>query len=85
MLTATDYWISWSIIGALTGVLSQLSQRGASDALLTRVFDGLLGACVGGELVRRWDASQAAAAPGLLAATVGSVLFLYILGRLRPA
>ncbi len=85
MLTATDYWISWSIIGALSGVLSYLGRRPLADALFTRMFDGILGACVGGEIVRRWDATQAVAATGLLGAAFGSVLFLYVLNRMRPA
>ncbi|MFN3622751.1 MAG: hypothetical protein ACK4TP_01690 [Hyphomicrobium sp.] len=85
MLSATDYWISWSIIGALSGVVSHLGRRPVTDALFTRMFDGILGACVGGEIVRRWDATQAVAGPGLIGAAVGSLLFLYLLNRLRPA
>lgn len=85
MLTATDYWISWSIIGALVGALSYLSRRTLTDALFARMFDGILGACVGGEIVRRWDASQAIGGPGLAGAAIGSILFLYLLSRLRPA
>jgi uncharacterized membrane protein YeaQ/YmgE (transglycosylase-associated protein family) len=49
------------------------------------MFDGVLGACVGGELVRRWDASLALALPGLLAAVIGSALLLFLFARLRPA
>lgn len=85
MLTATDYWISWSIIGACVGALSYLARRALPEALFTRMLDGILGACVGGEIVRRWDATQALAGPGLIAAAIGSLLFLYLLSRLRPA
>jgi uncharacterized membrane protein YeaQ/YmgE (transglycosylase-associated protein family) len=85
MLSPTDYWISWAIIGALVGVMSLATRRSMTDALFTRMFDGVLGACVGGELVRRWDASLALATPGLLAAAVGGALLLYLFSRLRPA
>jgi uncharacterized membrane protein YeaQ/YmgE (transglycosylase-associated protein family) len=85
MLSPTDYWISWAIIGALVGVMSLVSRRPVTDAVFTRMFDGVLGACVGGELVRRWDASLALAFPGLLAAAVGGAVLLYLFARLRPA
>jgi uncharacterized membrane protein YeaQ/YmgE (transglycosylase-associated protein family) len=85
MLTTTDYWISWLIIGALVGAISYLARRALSEALFTRMLDGVLGACVGGEIIRRWDASQAASGIGLIGAAVGSILFLYLLSRLRPA
>ena len=85
MLSPTDYWISWAIIGALVGVMSLISRRSMTDALFTRMFDGVLGACVGGELIRRWDASLALAVPGLLAAAVGSALLLYLFSRIRTA
>jgi uncharacterized membrane protein YeaQ/YmgE (transglycosylase-associated protein family) len=85
MNTPTDYWISWTIIGALVGAISYLARRTLTDALFTRMFDGVLGACVGGEIVRRWDPSLALSAPGIVGATLGSVFFLYFLSRLRPA
>lgn len=85
MLTPTDYWISWSIIGALVGAISYLGRRSISDALFTRMFDGVLGACVGGEIVRRWNPQLAIEAPGLVAATIGSLLFLILLSRFRTA
>lgn len=85
MLSPTDFWISWAIIGALVGVMSLISRRSMTDAVFTRMFDGVLGACVGGELVRRWDASLALALPGLLAAVIGSALLLFLFARLRPA
>lgn len=85
MLSATDYWISWSIIGACAGAVSYLGRRTLQEALFMRMFDGILGACVGGEIVRRWDPSLALSAPGLSAAAIGSILFLYILSRFRPA
>lgn len=85
MLTPTDYWISWTIIGALVGAVSHLTRRALTEALFTRMFDGVLGACVGGEIVRRWDASLALSSPGLIGAVVGSILFLYFLNRLRTA
>jgi uncharacterized membrane protein YeaQ/YmgE (transglycosylase-associated protein family) len=49
------------------------------------MFDGFLGACMGGELVHRWDASAAAGAPGMIAAAAGSICFVLFLRRLRPA
>lgn len=85
MLSVTDYWISWSIIGALVGALCYLARPSLHAALFTGMFDGVLGACIGGEIVRRWDATQALALPGLLAAAIGSFLFLYFLGRMRTA
>ena len=83
MLSPTDYWISWAIIGALVGVMSLVTRRSMTEAVFTRMFDGVLGACVGGELIRRWDASLALTVPGLLAAAVGSALLLYLFGRIR--
>lgn len=81
MLSAIDYWISWSIIGAV----SYLTRRNLTDALFTRMLDGVIGACVGGEVVRRWDASLVLSASGLIGATLGSILFLLLLSRFRPA
>jgi uncharacterized membrane protein YeaQ/YmgE (transglycosylase-associated protein family) len=83
MLSPTDYWISWAIIGALVGVMSLVTRRSMTNAPFTRMFDGVLGACVGGELIRRWDASLALALPGLLAAAVGSAILLYLFSRIR--
>jgi uncharacterized membrane protein YeaQ/YmgE (transglycosylase-associated protein family) len=85
MLTPTDYWISWAIIGALVGLVSLVAQRPQKDALFSRMFDGVLGACVGGEIIRRWDASLALSLPGLLAAVAGGALLLYLFNRIRPA
>jgi uncharacterized membrane protein YeaQ/YmgE (transglycosylase-associated protein family) len=83
MLSPTDSWISWAIIGALVGVMSLISRRSMTDTVFTRMFDGVLGACVGGELIRRWDATLALTVPGLLAAAVGSALLLYLFSRIR--
>src|SRR6185369_16835683 len=66
MLTPTDLFISWSIIGALAGALSYLVRRQHTEDLFGRMFDGVLGACVGGELVHRLDASAATGAFGSL-------------------
>ena len=85
MPTAIDYWINWSIIGAFVGAISYLTRRTFTDALFTRMIDGVIGACVGGEIVRRWDASLVLSGTGLIGATLGSILFLLLLGRFRPA
>jgi uncharacterized membrane protein YeaQ/YmgE (transglycosylase-associated protein family) len=85
MLTPTDLFISWSIIGALAGALSYLARRQLTEDLFGRMFDGFLGACMGGEFVHRWDASAAAGAPGMIAAAAGSICFVLFLRRLRPA
>ena len=61
MLTQMDIFISWSVIGALAGAISYLTGRRTSEDLFGRMFDGVLGACVAGEIVRRCDASMGAA------------------------
>jgi len=83
MLTLADLLVSWSIVGATAGALSYLTRRTICDALFSRMFDGVLGACVGGEIIRRCDASSAVAGPGLFAAAAGSIVFIYLIGRLR--
>jgi uncharacterized membrane protein YeaQ/YmgE (transglycosylase-associated protein family) len=85
MLTQLDFFISWSVIGALAGAISYLTGRRTSEDLFGRMFDGILGACVAGEVVNRWDASVAMGPVGLVAAAAGSVLFLYLLDQWRPA
>lgn len=85
MLTQIDFFISWSVIGALAGAVSYLTGRRTTENLFGRMFDGVLGACVTGEIVHRWDASVALGPLGLIAAAAGSVLFLFMLDRWRPA
>ena len=85
MLTQVDIFISWLIIGALAGAVSYLTGRRTSEHLFARMFDGVLGACVAGEIIRRWDASMAIGSVGLISATAGGVLFVYLLDHWRTA
>ena len=85
MLTQLDIFISWSVIGSLAGAISYLTGRRTSEDLFGRMFDGVLGACVAGEIVRRCDPSMAMGSVGLISAAAGSVLFVYVLDHWRTA
>jgi len=82
MLTIEDYWITWLIVGSLAGIVSSFTRRG-SEMYYARMIDGILGACVGGEIIRRWDPLLVTTATGLVAAALTSAMFLIVISRLR--
>ncbi|WP_072374294.1 hypothetical protein [Hyphomicrobium sp. NDB2Meth4] len=82
MLTIEDYWITWIIVGSLSGTVSSFTLR-SDEVYYARMIDGILGACVGGEIIRRWDPLLVTATTGLVTAAVTSALFLLVISRLR--
>lgn len=74
----------WALLGGLAGSIVgwQLKPRTRLDE---HIVDGMLGGCVAGELLRRWDVSHSASTFGLVAALGGGIVFVLVMRRLRHA
>ncbi|MCB1288198.1 MAG: GlsB/YeaQ/YmgE family stress response membrane protein [Mycobacterium sp.] len=77
-------WISYIIIGALAGWIAGKLVRGGGSGLLMNIVIGVIGALIGGFLLSFFLNT---AAGGwwftLFAAILGSVILLWIVGKVR--
>lgn len=97
LLAATEYlarsttltsvgWLGYIVIGAIAGWLAGKLVRGRGSGLLTNIAVGVVGALVGGFLLSFFfDTAAGGWWFTLLTATLGSVILLWILGRVSKS
>ena len=77
-------WIGYIVIGALAGWIAGSLVKGGGSGILTNILTGIAGALVGGFLLSFFVVT---AAGGwwftLFTAVLGSVILLWILGKVR--
>ncbi|MCA9023759.1 MAG: GlsB/YeaQ/YmgE family stress response membrane protein [Planctomycetaceae bacterium] len=73
------------IIGALAGWLAGKITRGAGFGVLANLLIGIVGAVLGGLLFRLVGMTSIGLIGELFTATVGAIVFLFILGKVKSA
>ncbi|MFA5898171.1 MAG: GlsB/YeaQ/YmgE family stress response membrane protein [Hyphomicrobium sp.] len=76
-------FLGWLIIGALAGWLAGKIVSGYGFGLVGNIVIGILGACVGGLLLPKLGFIPQSTGANFLAATLGAVILLFVLGLLQ--
>lgn len=77
-------WISYIVIGALAGWIAGKLVRGSGDGLLMNIVIGVVGALIGGFLLSFFfDTADGGWFFTLFTAILGSVILLWIVGKVR--
>jgi uncharacterized membrane protein YeaQ/YmgE (transglycosylase-associated protein family) len=77
--------LGWLIIGAIAGWLAGKIVEGYGFGLVGNLVIGILGACVGGYILPHLGIIPASTLGNLLAATLGAIVLLVIIGLLKRA
>ena len=77
--------ISWLIIGAVAGWLAGKIVKGYGFGYVGNLAVGILGACIGGAILPRLGIFAASTLGNLIAATLGAIILLVVLGLLKRA
>ena len=77
-------WIGYIVIGAIAGWIAGSLVKGGGSGILTNVLTGIAGALVGGFLLSFFvDTAAGGWWFTLFTAVLGSVILLWILGKVR--
>lgn len=77
-------WIGYIVIGALAGWIAGSLVKGGGSGILTNVLTGIAGALIGGFLLSFFvDTAAGGWFFTLFTAVLGSVILLWILGKVR--
>lgn len=76
-------FLGWLIIGALAGWLAGRIVEGYGFGLVGNIVIGIIGACIGGLVLPQLGIVPASTSANFLAATLGAVILLVVLGLLR--
>jgi uncharacterized membrane protein YeaQ/YmgE (transglycosylase-associated protein family) len=80
---APQSFIMWLVIGAFAGWLAGKIVHGYGFGLLANVVIGILGAVVGGTILPQLGFIPASAGGDFVAATLGAVILLVVIGLVR--
>ncbi len=75
--------ISWIVIGALAGWLAGLLVEGYGFGLFGNVAIGILGAAIAGTLAPVFGINPHGWPAGIIAATIGALILLGLIGLIR--
>ncbi len=76
-------FLGWLIIGALAGWLAGKIVVGYGYGLVGNIVIGILGACIGGLILPKLGIVPQSTGANFVAATLGAVILLFLLGLLR--
>ena len=77
-------WIGYIVIGALAGWIAGSLVKGGGSGILTNILTGIAGALIGGFLLSFFvDTAAGGWWFTLFTAVLGSVILLWILGKVR--
>ena len=77
-------WIGYIVIGALAGWIAGSLVKGGGSVILTNILTGIAGALIGGFLLSFFvDTAAGGWWFTLFTAVLGSVILLWILGKVR--
>jgi uncharacterized membrane protein YeaQ/YmgE (transglycosylase-associated protein family) len=75
--------LGWLVIGIIAGWLAGKIVEGGGFGLVGNLVIGILGACVGGYILPHLGIIPASTFGNLIAATLGAVVLLVVLGLLK--
>lgn len=78
-------WIAFLVIGVAAGWLAGKLMKGSGFGLLGNLVIGLLGALIGGALARMLKLAPGGMIGEIIVATLGAVLLLFVLGKLKKS
>ncbi|MCZ7594783.1 GlsB/YeaQ/YmgE family stress response membrane protein [Hyphomicrobium sp.] len=76
-------FLGWLIIGALAGWLAGRIVEGYGFGLVGNIVIGILGACIGGLILPQLGIVPGSTGANFLAATLGAVILLVLIGLLQ--
>lgn len=76
-------FLGWLIIGALAGWLAGKIVSGYGFGFVGNMVIGILGACIGGFILPRLGVIPSSTSGNFLAATLGAVILLVVLGLMQ--
>ena len=80
MMLAPMSFLGWLFIGALAGWLAGKIVEGYGFGFVGNIVIGILGACIGGFILPRLGIFPVSTGGNFLAATLGAVILLFLLG-----
>jgi uncharacterized membrane protein YeaQ/YmgE (transglycosylase-associated protein family) len=82
-MLAPESVLAWVIIGAVAGWLAGVLVKGYGFGLIGNIVIGILGAGLAGILAQSLGLYTASAAGNIVAATVGALILLFLVGLVR--
>ena len=84
-MLAPESILAWIIIGAIAGWLAGVLVKGYGFGLIGNIVIGILGAGIAGLLAPRLGLTQKSFLGNIVAATLGALVLLLIVGLVRRA
>jgi uncharacterized membrane protein YeaQ/YmgE (transglycosylase-associated protein family) len=84
-MLAPESVLAWIIIGAIGGWLAGLLVKGYGFGLIGNIVIGILGAGIAGILAPALGLYTQSTGGNIVAATVGALILLFLIGMLRRA
>ena len=82
-MLAPESVIAWIVIGAIAGWLAGLIVKGYGFGLIGNIVVGIVGAVIAGFLAPRLGLHTASTAGNIIAATLGAMILLLLVGLIR--
>ena len=82
-MLAPETILAWVIIGAIAGWLAGLIVKGYGFGLFGNIIIGIVGAGIAGFLAPRLGLYTASTAGTIVAATIGALILLFLIGLVR--
>ena len=77
--------LGWIIIGAVAGWLAGRIVEGYGFGFIGNLVIGIIGACIGGYILPRLGIIPASTLGNLIAATIGAIVLLVVIGLVKRA
>ncbi|SFV35085.1 GlsB/YeaQ/YmgE family stress response membrane protein [Hyphomicrobium facile] len=84
-MLAPESILAWIVIGAIAGWLAGLLVKGYGFGLIGNIIIGILGAGIAGILAQSMGLYTESTAGNIVAAVVGSLILLFVVGLVRRA
>ena len=84
-MLAPESVVAWIIIGAIAGWLAGLLVKGYGFGVIGNIVVGIVGAAIAGILAPRLGLYTASFSGNVVAATLGAVILLIVIGLVRRA
>ena len=82
-MLAPESILAWIIIGAIAGWLAGLLVKGYGFGLIGNIIVGILGAGIAGLIAPRLGLYTASTGGNIVAATLGALILLFLIGLVR--
>ncbi|CAA2142256.1 GlsB/YeaQ/YmgE family stress response membrane protein [Hyphomicrobium sp. ghe19] len=84
-MLAPESILAWIVIGAIAGWLAGLLVKGYGFGLIGNIIIGILGAGIAGILAQSMGLYTESTAGNIVAAVIGSLILLFVVGLVRRA